>query len=563
MKVTGRGPPANATCGAARRAASRPGTGALAALLAVCGSVHAQAQTAPSPIVPRERPDQSPARPPPGAPAPEQPRAGNAGGLPEVRPFNLTRVEVQGSTLPAQVLEAAWRPYQGRTIDSRRLAEVSNAIVAAYDESHVALYTVLVPAQDFADGVVRVNVLEGYVEQASVAGGGTSKASALAQRYLDRLEQERPLTKRTLQRYVSLTRDLPGVRTEISFVGGSAPGAVGVVAKVSSDPVQVGLAVNNRGAAFLGRTQIAGDLYLNELIPGGQTRLTYVTPTDTRLFRYVALGHSQLLGTTGATLQFNAGHLRTRPRNSDLTGEATSAGVQLTYPVIRSYEEDLYVTIGFDGLNANSAFVGSTFSDDRSRAARLNVFYSRQSDRRGLSLSGAVSVGMDAFGARTLLPEVTELDYAKLNVRASFATSLGDRFLLRLAAAGQLSGDRLPAAEQFALGGSEFGRGYEAAALIGDEGYAGSAEVAYRIPRLPPAFSDVEAYGFIDGGSTTYARRGRAAAIQAGLASTGIGARATLRRHLAVQLEATKAIGDFPSPAAGEERVVFAIRTLW
>jgi hemolysin activation/secretion protein len=546
---------------APRKSHARPGLGALTAGVAVCASLHAHAQT-PSPIVPPDRADQSPARPLSG-PTPEQPKSGAMGVLPEIQPFNLSRVDVQGSTLPSHILEAAWRPYQGRTIDSRGLADLSNAILAAYERSEIALYTVLVPDQDFAGGVVRVNVLEGYVEDASIVASDDPRVSALVGRYLDELEHDRPLTKRTLQRYVSLSRDLPGVRTQISFVGGAASEAVRVHAKVDSDPVQVGLAVNNRGAAFLGRTQIAADLYLNNLVAGGQTRFTYATPTDTRLFRYMAVGHSQILGITGATLQFNAGHLRTRPRDSDLTGEATSAGAQLTYLVVRSYAEDLYVTVGLDGLNANSAFVGSTFSEDRSRAGRLNVFYSRQTDRRGLSLSGAVSVGIDALGARTLLPEVTELDYAKLNLRASFATSLGDRLLLRLAAAGQLTDDRLPAAEQFALGGSEFGRGYESAALIGDEGYAGSAEFAYRLAGLPRAFSEVEAYSFIDGGSTTYLRRGGAAAVKADLASTGIGVRATIRRNLALQLEGTKAIGDVPSPSAGDERLVFAIRTLW
>lgn len=534
----------------------------LAVVAAVAGAGPALAQTAPSPIVPQQRPDQAPASPQPTAPGPES-NQGAVAALPEIPPFELSRVEVQGSTLPPGMLEPAWAPYQGRTVDSRALAEISNAIIAAYGRSDIALFTVLVPAQDFADGVLRVTVLEGYIETAVVQESDSPKASSVVQGYLDRLKGERPLTKPTLQRYVSLVRDVPGVRTDLSFVTGAASRAVGVVAKVDASPVQFGLAVNNRGAAFLGRTQIAADLYLNHLIPGGQTRLTYVTPTDTRLFRYVAAGHSQLLGSTGATLQVNAGYLRTQPRGSDLTGEATSAGLQLTYPLLRSYEQDLYLTVGFDGLNANSAFVGSTYSDDRSRAARLNLLYGRQNERSRLSVSGAISLGVDAFDARTLLPEITELSYTKLNGRVFFATSLTDQLVLRLAAAGQVSGDRLPAAEQFALGGAEFGRGYESAALIGDEGYGGSAELAWRVPRLPSPLTDSEAYGFLDGGSTTYRARGGLDAVTSDISSMGFGVRTTIRRNIAVQVEATKAIGPPPSPDAGDERLVFAIRTLW
>jgi hemolysin activation/secretion protein len=539
-----------------------PSAVVMAVLVGLGGAAEAAAQTAPSPIVPPGRADQATARPQAASPGP-QPVEGAARTLPAITPFELTRVEVEGSTLPAEVLEAAWRPYAGRTLDSRGLAAVSDAILAAYDRSGIALYTVVVPTQAFAGGILRINVLEGYVESASVKPGADPQAGRVVQRYLDALEGERPLSRPTLERHVSLIRDIPGVRTDLAFVTGAATESVGMVATVDAQPVQIGLAVNNRGAAFLGRTQIAADLYLNNLAPGGQTRFTYVTPTDTRLFRYIAVGHTQLLGASGATLQLNAGHLRTRPRDSDLTGEATSAGVQLSYPVVRSYTQDLYITVAFDGLNANSAFVGSTYSDDRSRASRLNLLYGRQGARTRLSLSGALSVGIDALGARTVSPELTELSYAKLNGRLFFATSLGDQLVLRLAAAGQLSDDRLPAAEQFALGGSEFGRGYEAAALIGDEGYAASAELAWRAPRLPQVLTEGEAYGFVDGGSTTYRSRAARASVTSDIASAGLGVRATVRRNLAVQLELTKAIGSTPSPNAGDERLVFALRSLW
>src|SRR5687768_5227765 len=128
-------------------------------------------------------------------------------------------------------------------------------------------------------------------------------------------------------------RDLPGVRTDVRFVSGGASQAVGIVANVTSSPVQLGLSANNRGAALLGRTQLGADLYFNNLVAGGQTRLSFITPTDFERFRYLALSHSQLLGPSGATLQVNVGRLRTRPEGFDLVGHATSAGVQLTYPL--------------------------------------------------------------------------------------------------------------------------------------------------------------------------------------------------------------------------------------
>jgi hemolysin activation/secretion protein len=533
----------------------------VAILLSLAPPSAVLAQTAPSPIVPPERPDQATAPPPPTEAAP-LPQQGTA-GLREIQPFRLERVELSGSTLPAGAAQAAWAPFVGRTIDSQGLVAVTDAIVKAYERSDVALYTVLVPAQDFAGGVLRVSVLEGYVESVSVEGDGSSKTTALVRRYLDELQGKRPLTKPLLQRYVSLARDTPGSRTELQFLTGAAPGAVRIAAKVDSNPVQVALSANNRGTAFLGRAQVAADLYLNGLFGGSQSRLSVITPTETGRFRYLGLGHSQTLGESGATVQVNVGHLRTRPSGTDIRGKAVSAGMQVSYPLIRSFEEDLYLTAGLDGLNAESAFLGSTFSDDRSRAARFSVLYTRQSSRQRFSGSGAVSVGLNAFGARTSLPAFTELDFVKFNVRASFARQLAEKLVLRVSAAGQWTGDRLPAAEQFALGGNDFGRAYEAAALIGDVGYGASAELAYRPSGAPAILKDTEAYGFVDGGSVIYRRRAGFAAVPANLASAGLGVRATVREHIALQIEGATALSRTPSPAAGDERLIFGVRTVW
>lgn len=537
-------------------------TAAAAAAALVFGSSSALAQTAPSPIVPGGRPDH--ARP--TAPVPQEAPAATQSQpqLPQITPFELRSVQVAGSTLPPQVLEQTWRPFAGRTLDTTGLAQVSDAIIAAYEKSNVALYTVVVPVQDFTDGVLRVEVFEGFVESVRVEGDSDPKALALVEQRLSGLVGQRPLTKSNLQRRLLLARDLPGVRTELQFVGGGTSQAVGVVATVEAQPVQVALSANNRGAAFLGRTQLAADLYLNNWIPGGQSRLSYVTPTEWRRFRYVGAGHSQLLGESGASLQVNAGHLRTKPEGSDVRGEATSAGVQFTYPAIRSFEQDLYVSAGLDGLNANSVLLGSAFSDDRSRAARVSVLYGYQDESRRVTLSGALSVGLDAFGAQTLAPGFTELEFVKFNGRATLATQLADRLVLRLAAAGQLSGDRLPAAEQFALGGNEFGRGYEAAVLMGDQGYAASAEIAAQPSGMPSMLRDAEAYAFVDGGSTIYNSRPLSQELQADLASTGLGVRATVLEHVALQLEATKGLGGRRVPSeAADNRLIFAVRTLW
>jgi hemolysin activation/secretion protein len=532
--------------------------GLAAFALGLCVGPYAHAQN-PSPIVPQTRLDQTPTVPQTAAPA-EPPKASLR--LPAIAPFELSQVQVEGSTLSSAALEGAWRSYVGHRIAAAELVEITDAIVRRYGQSDVALYTVVVPDQDFAEGRLRVRVIEGHIEGLMIDGGDPD-ARAAVRSYLGALVGVRPLTKTMLQRQLSLARDLPAVRTDVQFAEGTAEGAAQLVAKLSSQQVQFGLSVNNRGAAFLGRTQATADLYINHLVPGAQTRLTYVTPVDSNRFRYVGLTQSQTFAPSGALLQLNAGYLRTRPKGSTLVGEAKSAGLQLTYPLRRSFDRDLYLSAGLDGLDANSAFLGNTFSDDRTRALRLSILYVAQNQVSRVTASAAASLGLDALGARTLVPDITDIDFTKVSGRLTLARQLTPGLYLRLGAIGQWSQDRLPAAEQFAFGGSEFGRGFESAALLGDSGYAGSAELALRPAWTGVAAAGLELFSFVDRGSTVQRRRSGSARVEADLASAGLGVRGSIRDRVLLQLEATTGLDASAPGVDNEDRIIFSLRSLW
>ena len=525
------------------------GLGLLSAVVLACPPV-AAAQTRPSKVVPQDRPDQAAkaapthgAAPPPATPS----RPAAAPG--SVTPFVLTAVEVVGSSLPADDLAAAWRPLVGQTFNADNLVKITDAIAKAYDRHDVAIYTVIVEAQDFKAGRVRVRALEGRIEATEIVGPDNPRLKALLEQYLNRLAAEQPLRRTTMQRQISLLRDIPGLGAEVTLENGAGDAGVRMKLTVMPRPVQLGLAVNNRGTALLGRTQVAADLYLNGLVrPGDQTRLTAAAPTDGDLFRSYSVQHTQLLGSEGLSITASASQLRTRPKGTDLRGRARSAGVQLSYPLIRSYDRDLYLSVGLDGVDNRNAFLGFTFANDRSRAVRAALAYSAQSETRAAFASVAASQGLDGLGARTTQPGVSEPDFRKLNLRAGSNFALGSRTALRLNGAAQVSSDRLPATELFSLGGDEFGRRFPASIIAGDRGIAGSAELAFAPDRLPAVVQGSETYAFIDGGKVWYRSRLGFPEAKAQLASAGLGVRATISKRVLVQLEGARALDN---PAAG------------
>ncbi len=524
----------------------------------------ALAQPLGTPGVSANRPDQNPAavresqgasvRTPPAA------RARQAA----ITPFVLRAVAVDNSTLPAEALARAWRPFVGRTIDAEGLVEITDALAAAYATHDIAIFTIAVPNQTFEGGVMHVQALEGHIDAVQVTGAEGPRQRRLIDRYLARLTAERPLRQSTLQRYVSLMRDIPGLEVQMDLRNGRSDDGVLLVVALYPHPLQVGLSLNNRGTAYLGRTQGQADVYLNSLIrDGDRTRLTVAAPIDTERFQTYALEHSQPIGADGLTLTANLGYLRTQPAGVPILGHATSAGLQLSYPLVRSYDRNVYVTLGVDGINADNAFLGFTFSDERTRAVRAAISYSRQTERRLFYATGAFTQGIDGLGARTV-SGLADPDFRKLNVKGGANFAIGQRWAVRFASAGQWTADRLPGTEQFTLGGDEFGRGYSSSIIAGDYGFAGSAELAWRPAGLPQQLSGSEAYAFADGGKVWYRARFDVPTESADLRSAGVGVRAAIGGKAIVQLEAAKGLGNrLPLLDDRGWRGVFSIRTLF
>lgn len=535
----------------------------LIAAIAASAPARGIAQTAPARIVPSDRPDQS--RPPERPAQRVSPPATASSAAPAVTPFTLQEVVVSGASLPAATLAPAWRPLVGQTLDARGLQQITDAISAIYAREDFAVYTVAVEAQTFASGVLRVRILEGHISAIAIEGPPGARSRRLVEAYGARLQAERPLRRSTLERYVSLIRDIPGLEADMDLEPGPTEGTVRLRVALKPQPVQGALTVSNRGTAFLGRTQVQGDLYLNSLFrQGDQTRVTYATPTRPRLFQFYSLQHVQPIGSDGMTASVSASRLRTRPRGTDLVGHATAAGLQVTYPLQRSYHQDLYLSFGVDGVDNENAFLGFTFADDRTRTLRAAAAFSRRDDRRLSYASISLSRGIDALGARRTDRELSKLGFWKLNGRGGASFAMGESAALRLSAAAQWSPDRLPATEQFALGGDEFGRAYEASIVAGDYGAAAAAELAFAPRALPSGLAGSEAYGFVDAGKVWYRSRFGLPRLDAEVASAGVGVRAKVANRLLVQVEGVRALEE-PTPEfdRGDWRGVFLVKAVF
>jgi hemolysin activation/secretion protein len=101
--------------------------------------------------------------------------------------------------------------------------------------------------------------------------------------------------------------------------------------------------------------------------------------------------------------------------------------------------------------------------------------------------------------------------------------------------------------------------------VTGDEGAAGSAELAWAAARvLPKVLGGSELYGFVDGGRLRF--KGRPDLALPGqtydLSSAGVGARVAVANHAVFQLEGSRElVSRIPGGGDHDWRVVFGYRT--
>src|SRR3546814_7920759 len=81
----------------------------------------------------------------------------------------------------------------------------------------------------------------------------------------------------------------------------------------------------------------------------------------------------------------NIGYLRTRPKNIPVRGEATSSGLTLSYPLKRSYEETIYLSLGLSGFNSDQALFAQLIASNHTRAVRGSSSWLKADARRPLS----------------------------------------------------------------------------------------------------------------------------------------------------------------------------------
>jgi len=174
----------------------------------------------------------------------------------------LGNIDVFATAIPALfriTLGVFVREHRTLRFHHRRAGEVF-----AGDKFNIFLLAqAFIPVQTIQDGVVQIRVLEGEFASCRFEGEAQS-ARSLLQRYADQLCSIRPMNVASLERYLLLMNDIPGVQAQGNIVPAAGQGGnPDLLIRVNRHNHDASIGISNRESKTLGtwRTDAEADLY--------------------------------------------------------------------------------------------------------------------------------------------------------------------------------------------------------------------------------------------------------------------------------------------------------------
>jgi hemolysin activation/secretion protein len=532
-----------------------------------------------------------PPAPPSSAPGSALPALPPPGGEVPNRTVRVVDVAVDGVTaFPVADIVRYTEGLTGPAVPLPKIDAARQAILQRYRSAGYVLSTV--SANLDASAHLRFVVTEGHIASVKL-DGDIGPAGIQVLRFLNQLTKVRPIDSVTLERYLLLAQDVPGVTLRaVLQPSADDPGAVNLIAQVTRQAISGLASFDNRAFVQTGPIEGLGVLDFNSFTEFGEKTEGTFYHTFPNSQNFGQLAEEFFVGASGLKMRFYAGHGNAVPTGGGATGldedeyhgTTNVFGGMLSYPVIRSRQQTLNVYTALDSLESDvregTPLVLASY--DSLRVLRLGEDYAMSDLLLGAPrpannvVSVRLSQGLRILGAetdgtaQTAARQNERSDFFKVNFEATRTQTLftpfeGSSVALMGLLAGQWSEDILPPAEQFYLGGSQYTRGYYSGQIPGDKALVATVELQFNTGTNLSMWglsADVgtQFYLFYDWGETW---QNQATDFATKVNSAGGGVRMQVTRYTEVDFEALARFNRYPTGSGAEISAENGIGLYW
>ena len=244
-------------------------------------------------------------------------------------PVRVAAVTVEGVTVfPASEIAALTQELTGQAVPFSQIDAVRQQILQRYRDRGYVLSTVSA-SYDAPSGRLDFRVTEGRIAAVKL-DGDIGPAGTQVLRFLNRLTEQPVIDAATLERYLLLAQDVPGVTLHAVLQPSTEePGALNLVAQVSRQAVSGLVATDNRASPLTGPVETLAGLSLNSFTALGEKTELSMYHAWPNSQNFGQLSFETFIGSSGLKVQIYGGAGSTVPTAplSDIGLSRDHAGV--------------------------------------------------------------------------------------------------------------------------------------------------------------------------------------------------------------------------------------------
>ena len=486
--------------------------------------------------------------------------------------FILKKIVVKGSTVYSH---NAFRRWQKRFIDKKvslaLIYRFAEKITAKYRNDGYLLSRAIVVPQNIKNGVVTIQIVEGYIGNLKIRGP-VKGSKMFLKSYGKALLRSSPLKAKDLERYLLLIDDLPGVSVESVLVPSkNEPGASELILTLKHKDMDSNAGIDNRGTKFNGPIQMRAGTNTNSVM-GFYDRLGIqgvLTSNPDELLFFNGFGEMPV-SSEGTKIFISGSFSKSQPGSTlkqfKVEGNSNTFTVRASHPFIRSRGKNLKGYLGFTSRNSKTDLLNENITDDRLRILKLGMAYDFVDRLRGVNLfSLGLSKGMnimDASGPGSLKLSRADgrSDFTKLSGDILRLQELGSGWSLLTGVGWQYAFDSLLSSEEFGLGGPQYVRAYDPSEVTGDHGIAFKLELQKGVKTNWNYLKSLQSYLYFDHGTVALRNTTAVQDSSSSLTAVGLGMRGNINKWLSGYIEVGQPLsGDVSAEGNSDPRFFFSL----
>ena len=500
--------------------------------------------------------------------------------------FEVKAIDLDGAEYYSRSeIDKIFSPLIGKKISLNELRDATEKLEKKYKDDDFFLVRVIIPPQEVENGIFKVKIIEGYINNVFVEGGNKYSREKILS-VVKKLENKKPIDLKSLERALLLLNDLPGISGSGVLRQGSDIGSSELLVTINPPPpTSYILTLNNGASKTMGQysTNINATFnnpdYPSSVSVGFSSALKN---DDDQLFNPILKAfngtYSTSLGDDGLIFSLAGVFANAKPQGSikslGILSQSYSVAPRLRYSIKRTRDESYYLEGGLNVARSKTFLLDSSTTKDKLTVA--DFVFSVTNDvwfGGSTQLNFTLAQGLDLFGSRgesTSLPGPSVANFKQTFLKYKFS---GNHSLpvkkingsLKLSAQAQWTNDKLLAGEQITFGGPAIGRGYDGGAIAGEKGFGLSVELSRKLKRnnlLGLDLSNFELFGFIDYAEAKILKEPISGTPEKSsyIGSHGIGARLSEKSGLMLDLTIARARNEKPSQDARRNpRVILSL----